>query len=106
MASGLPPCAHVLGKVLQRGVIAARGGKQQTLGFKVMHDGDVRVPALDAGLVDPDVAHARHIVPGTGDLDVMAHPTPQALGATRNWLAAWRTGISGTATGSVPRTAR
>ncbi len=73
-------CAHVLGKVLQRGVIAARGGKQQTLGFKVMHDGDVLMPALDAGLVDPDVAHARHIVPGTGDLDVMAHPTPQALG--------------------------
>ena len=70
---------HVLGKGLQRSVIAPRGGKQQALGFKVMHDGDVLVTTLDAGLVDPDVAHARHVVLGTGHLDVMAHAAPQAL---------------------------
>ena len=71
---------HVLGKGLQRAVIAAGSGEQQALGLEVMHHGDVLVPALDAGLVDPDVAHARHVVLGTGHLDVMAHSTPQALG--------------------------
>ena len=75
-----PVRTHVLRKDLQRGVVAPRGGKQQALGFKIMHDGDVRVPALDAGLIDPALAHARHVVLGTSHLDVMAHPTPKMLG--------------------------
>ena len=75
-----PVATHVLGKGLQRGVIAPRGGKQQAFDLEVMHDGDVLMSALDAGLVDADVAHTRHVVLGAGSLDVVAHPPPQALG--------------------------
>lgn len=71
---------QIIGKGLQRLVVAARAGEQQPLGLEVMHDGDIRVPALDAGLIDADMANARHIVFRTGCLDVVTNPPPQALG--------------------------
>ena len=72
--------AQVLGKGLQGRVVSPGRGEQQALGLQVMHHGDVRVPALDAGLVDADVAHARHVIPSACTVNVMADPPPQPLG--------------------------
>lgn len=73
-------CAHVLRKGLQPHAMAPRGGTQPAIGLRFMVHVDVFLPALDADLVDPGVAHARHTDLGTPPQEVMAHPTPQALG--------------------------
>ena len=41
---------QILGKGLQRAVISPRSRKQQAFGFKVMHNGDVFMSALDNGI--------------------------------------------------------
>ena len=71
---------HVLRKGLQGRVVSPGRGEQQALGLQVMHHGDVLVPALDAGLVDADVARARHVIPSARTVNVMADPPPQPLG--------------------------
>lgn len=45
-----------------------------------MHHGDVFVPPLDAGLVDADVAHGRHVIASPRTVNVVADPIPQPLG--------------------------
>lgn len=46
-------------------------GKQQQLGQKVVHHGDVVLHFFDAGLVDADVAHLAHVVIGSHQFNVM-----------------------------------
>ena len=72
---------QILGKGDDGLVVSPRTGKQQTLGFQVMHDCDVFVPFLDAGLVDADLAYRAQGVFGTRGHDVVADARPQALGA-------------------------
>lgn len=57
-------------------MIPALGGEQQPLSVRVMHDGDVVVPTLEAGLVDAHDTHAAHVVPRacTADIERVAPP--------------------------------
>jgi hypothetical protein len=71
---------QILGKGCHGGMIPPRAGEQQAFGFQVMHDGEVFVAFLDAGLVDADLAHTAHVVLGTGGGDVVGNARPQPLG--------------------------
>jgi len=79
-----PVRTHVLGKGPQGLMVTTGAREQQTLGLEVMHDGDVLMTTLDAGLVDADVAHARHVVLGARHLDVVAKPLPSRAHGTGN----------------------
>ena len=73
---------QVRGEVDHGHVITSRGGEEQPLGLKVMHDGQVVLPAPLARVVDADDLHTAHVVERAGLLHVVLDAQPQLLVAT------------------------
>ena len=71
---------QVLGKSVQRLMITPLGNEEQALLLQIVHRRDVLMALAQAGLVDADVAHAAHVVFGSGLLDVVLDAPPQGLG--------------------------
>ena len=74
---------QILGELHHRAVLAPLGGEQQPLAIQVVHDGDVVLPAPQAGLVDAHRAHAGEVFQRTRlrDVELDAPPQPLVLAA-------------------------
>ena len=59
-----------------------------------MQDGDAALPAMHAGVVDAQLAHAAHVIEGTRLADEMRDARPLCLSPQRSLVAAWRSGSS------------
>jgi hypothetical protein len=81
ISAGLPPCATRSAlNALTVSWLRPPGHEQQALRAQVMHDGDILMAALGAGLIDTDHLHALHFLLGARHLDIMLDPAPQPLG--------------------------